>query len=668
MARDDADAAEPTSSTWHRVAALDELADGRVTTVHGRSPQPGAHPLRRPLRRARQPLPAPGRPARRGLDREGLAALPVARLRLRPAHGHAAAGLHRRARVASRSRCATTASTSSVPDERAARAHRLRRDGRDDGRVGRHPRVRHGRALQPRVRRRDAPPGGGRATSRFIGIRHEGAAAFAASAYGKLTGRPAACFAIAGPGLDQPAHRPLRRQGRPRAGARHLGPGAVEGARPGRVPGRRPHRARSPTSPATRATVLPDSDHAELMTLALKHALRRARASPTSCCPTRCRCCPAPDVPGVGPERAGCADIDDRAARRPTLEQAAGAARRRPPAGHRRRPRRPLRHGRRCSRWPSALGAPVLTTFKAKGLISDHHPLGAGVLGRSGTPVASWLMNESDLLLVFGASFSNHTGIADYKPIVQVDFDPMALGRFHPVTVPVLGHVGVTAPAAARPRCRRRRDAVDQRADVAERWAIWRAEKARRLADDRGHGVGSAAVFDALTRLVPDDAVIAVDVGNNAYSFGRYFECARPVGADVGLPRLDRLRLPGGDGRVGGRARPPDRRGHRRRRLRPVPRRADHRGEVRHEHHPRAAQQLACSARSPRSSGPASSRCGRPSLHNPDFAEYARICGALGIRVERAAELDAALAPGARPRRPRARRGRRRQRPDLSDR
>ena len=34
----------------------------------------------------------------------------------------------------------------------------------------------------------------------YIGIRHEGAAAFAASAYGKLTGKPAACFAIAGPG------------------------------------------------------------------------------------------------------------------------------------------------------------------------------------------------------------------------------------------------------------------------------------------------------------------------------------------------------------------------------------------------------------------------------------------------------------------------------------
>ena len=35
---------------------------------------------------------------------------------------------------------------------------------------------------------------------RYVGIRHEGAAAFACSAYGKLTGRPAACITIAGPG------------------------------------------------------------------------------------------------------------------------------------------------------------------------------------------------------------------------------------------------------------------------------------------------------------------------------------------------------------------------------------------------------------------------------------------------------------------------------------
>lgn len=34
---------------------------------------------------------------------------------------------------------------------------------------------------------------------KYIGIRHEGAASFAASAFGKLTGKPAACLSIAGP-------------------------------------------------------------------------------------------------------------------------------------------------------------------------------------------------------------------------------------------------------------------------------------------------------------------------------------------------------------------------------------------------------------------------------------------------------------------------------------
>ena len=48
-------------------------------------------------------------------------------------------------------------------------------------------------------------------------------------------------------------------------------------------------------------------------------------------------------------------------------------------------------------------------------------------------------MNEADCLLVFGASFSDHTGITAKKPIIQVDFDPMILGKMHAVAVPVWG-------------------------------------------------------------------------------------------------------------------------------------------------------------------------------------------------------------------------------------
>ena len=168
------------------------------------------------------------------------------------------------------------------------------------------------------------------------------------------------------------------------------------------------------------------------------------------------------------------------------------------------------------------LHAPVLTTFKAKGLLPDHHPLAAGVLGRSGTPVASWLMNESDVVLVVGASFSNHTGIATYKPVIAIDDDPASVGRFDPVTLGVIGDAALTLEAIRASLGTT--VAEDQRVDVAARQALWRAEKERRTHDDRGRGLPAAAVFDVLSRLAPDDAVFTVDVGNHAYSFGRYLE------------------------------------------------------------------------------------------------------------------------------------------------
>ena len=132
-------------------------------------------------------------------------------------------------------------------------------------------------------------------------------------------------------------------------------------------------------------------------------------------------------------------------------------------------------------------------------------------------------MNESDLILAFGVSFSDHTGIARNKPIVQVDFERMALGKFHRVKVPVWGEVGAVAELLAA-KLDRNAQRADQRAELVERWEIWRSEKQRRALDDNGKGLNSAVVFAALTDCVPEDAVIAVDVGNNTYSFGRYFE------------------------------------------------------------------------------------------------------------------------------------------------
>lgn len=170
------------------------------------------------------------------------------------------------------------------------------------------------------------------------------------------------------------------------------------------------------------------------------------------------------------------------------------------------------------------LNSPVLTTFKGKGLIPDKHQLAAGELGRSGTPVASWMMNESDLLIVLGASFSNHTGITPKKPTIQVDFDPMALSKFHKIDAPIWGEISVPV-SLMKERLESNLNKVDQRPELAKHWKIWHEEKQKRLLEDCGKGISSIAVFDKLSQHVPDNAIMCVDVGNNAYSLGRYFEC-----------------------------------------------------------------------------------------------------------------------------------------------
>ncbi|MBL4686652.1 MAG: Rieske 2Fe-2S domain-containing protein [Nannocystaceae bacterium] len=352
----------------------------------------------------------------------------------------------------------------------------------------------------------------------YIGIRHEGAASFAVSAYGKLTGRPAACLAIAGPGatnlltglwdahVDRAPALALTGQVQTQV----LGRGAFQEI---------DLKAAYGGVAQFTGVVLHGSNFAELMSLACKKAIL-GRGVSHLVFPDEVQTHAAADTPAGTPEgRMPDLNIAPATASLDAAESALKAAK---------RPVIIVGHGARFSMdavrdFADAFGIPVITTFKAKGQISDSHALGCGVLGRSGTPVASWFMNEADLLLVLGSSFSNHTGITDYKTIVQVDFEAEALGRRHAVNVPVLGEIGITLDAL-QSRMSGHDGFEDQRTEVSERWRIWRAEKRSRLSDEMGKGLNSAAIFDALTRKAPADAIMAVDVGNNAYSFGRYFE------------------------------------------------------------------------------------------------------------------------------------------------
>lgn len=353
----------------------------------------------------------------------------------------------------------------------------------------------------------------------YYGVRHEGAAAFACSGYAKLTGKPAACLTIAGPGAtnlmtglwDAKVDRAPLLALTGQVQVQVFGPGAFQEI-----------DLAAAFAPVARfsQSVLNSSNHAELMSLACKNAIVQ-RDVAHLIFPDNVQTMPASNPTPSGPDgRVSVARISPDDA---VVDEAVDLVK------QSKRPIIIVGYGARDAmgdiiELAEQLNAPILTTFKAKGQIPDSHPLAAGVLGRSGTPIASWFMNECDLILALGSSFSNHTGITPKRPIIQVDYDRMQLGKFHSVTLPVWGEIGVTS--------KRLKDSldgatttVDQRPELLDRWRIWREEKQSRANDDRGKGLNSASIFAALTRLAPSDAVIAVDVGNNTYSFGRYFEC-----------------------------------------------------------------------------------------------------------------------------------------------
>ena len=472
---------------------------------------------------------------------------------------------------------------------------------------------------------------------RYFGIRHEGAAAFAATAYGKLTGRLSACFGIAGPGSTNLL------TGLYDAKVDRAPVLALSGQVPSKDKGRGAFQdldleGAFADVAAFSETIHAGADPAEIMSLACKTALVERNVAHIVL-PDEVQVL-ASDVEPSGPTgRVGSrliappADVLAEAlsmiaaALRPLIIVGAGA-----------------RHEMaQVLQFAEHIGAPVATTFKGKGLISDSHPLGCGVLGRSGTPIASWFMNESDLVIVFGASFSNHTGIASYKPIIQVDDDPMSLGRFHSVDVPMQANVGVAA-AALIDGLGADADRHDFSAEVAERWAIWRAEKAQRVDDDRGQGIGAAVLFETLSDHVPDDAVICVDVGNNTYSFGRYFEVTNQdvlmsgylgsigfgfpaaMGAWAAVGANRKVVSVSGDGGFGQYA-------------------MDFTTAVKYEmnitHVLMNNAQLGKISKEQRA---AHFDVWQTSLVNPNFADFATLCGGLGIRVTDPADLNEALA------------------------
>jgi len=92
-------------------------------------------------------------------------------------------------------------------------------------------------------------------------------------------------------------------------------------------------------------------------------------------------------------------------------------------------------------------GLPVVTTLTARGAFPDSHPQHLGMPGMHGTVAAVGALQQSDLLVTLGARFDDRvTGrldsFAPFAKVIHADIDPAEIGKNRAVDLPIVGDVG----------------------------------------------------------------------------------------------------------------------------------------------------------------------------------------------------------------------------------
>ncbi len=89
---------------------------------------------------------------------------------------------------------------------------------------------------------------------------------------------------------------------------------------------------------------------------------------------------------------------------------------------------------------------PLTYTFMGKSALDNDHPLNLGMCGYHGKKVSNTAIDESDVILAFGARFSNrHTINLDtypgHKKLIHIDIDPAEIGKNIETLLPIVGDV-----------------------------------------------------------------------------------------------------------------------------------------------------------------------------------------------------------------------------------
>jgi len=176
------------------------------------------------------------------------------------------------------------------------------------------------------------------------------------------------------------------------------------------------------------------------------------------------------------------------------------------------------------------LMAPVATTFMGKSCFPENHPLSMGNIGMHGTRVANKVILEADVILAIGTRFQDRsTGtLDDFCPdakIIHIDIDAAEIGKNVDVEVPIVADAKVTLKLIHQQLVHRIKK---------KEGSPW-VDRVKELKDkflsemDFGEGdLTSPKLLKELRRILPKNAIVATEVGQNQMWAALHFQTYKP--------------------------------------------------------------------------------------------------------------------------------------------
>jgi acetolactate synthase-1/2/3 large subunit len=191
-------------------------------------------------------------------------------------------------------------------------------------------------------------------------------------------------------------------------------------------------------------------------------------------------------------------------------------------------------------RFAERTGIPVVTSPNGKGSIDERHALAFGPIGRNGSYAANDATRHADVILALGFSFDDratsawldgYTLAIPPSRLIQIDIDPSEIGRNYPAELGILGDAKASLASLTEMADSRIGGARDAPAEWLGRLRrgreVWREYQGGLAVSDQ-MPLRPERLMRALSRALPENAIIASDVGVHHNWIIQLLEAVRP--------------------------------------------------------------------------------------------------------------------------------------------